>query len=342
MSEITVKKITDRAGTGAPDLSDGFKVAGTLDDTVVPLRTEGNTEPETPANGDTWYDTDNDTYDVYINDEWKRFFGGGGGAASWSVDLSNVTYDSVSFSVASQETSSFDVEFSSDGTKMYVTGFASDALHQYSLSTAFDLSTASYDNVSLDVNTLGPNPRAIIFNNDGTKMYTVGNTTDDVLQYSLSTAFDLSTASYDSVSFNVASQDATPYDLKFNADGTKMYMIGSTDTVHQYTLSTAFNVGTASYDSVSFSFNAQDSGTNGMHFNPDGTKIYVVGSSNDSVYQYTLSTGFDVSTTSYDSVSFSIAGQELSPQGLTFSTDGTKMYVVGSRENTVFQYSTGL
>ena len=31
----------------------------------------------------------------------------------------------------------------------------------------------------------------------------------------------------------------------------------------------------------------------GVVFNTDGTKMYMVGNSTDSVYQYTLSTGFD-------------------------------------------------
>ena len=37
---------------------------------------------------------------------------------------------------------------------------------------------------------------------------------------------ELSTASYDNVSFSVASQDPDPDGFAFNADGTKMYMVG--------------------------------------------------------------------------------------------------------------------
>lgn len=75
MSEIKVSKLTNRAGTGAPNFSQGIKISGTASTLLAPTRTESATEPTSPANGDTWYDTDNDTYDVYINDEWKRFIG---------------------------------------------------------------------------------------------------------------------------------------------------------------------------------------------------------------------------------------------------------------------------
>ncbi|MES0444988.1 MAG: hypothetical protein ABUJ92_00445, partial [Desulfobacterales bacterium] len=54
------------------------------------------------------------------------------------------SYDSVSFSVTSEDTSPFGVAFNVTGTKMYIVGTANKSVFQYSLSTAFDLSTASY------------------------------------------------------------------------------------------------------------------------------------------------------------------------------------------------------
>jgi hypothetical protein len=36
-----------------------------------------------------------------------------------------------------------------------------------------------------------------------------------------------------------------------------MYIVGNTSSVYQYTLSTAFDVSTASYDSVSFSVSSE-------------------------------------------------------------------------------------
>ena len=342
MTQIKVDNIADAAGTSAPDFEDGLTVAGSAISTLNTAEYyESGTEPSSPKNGAIWKDTANDKLMVYIAGEFKEVELGASNVASWTVDLSNVTYDSVSFSVAAQEANPWDVEFNNDGTKMYVTGFTSDDVHQYSLSTAFDISTASYDSVFI-TNSLSPNPRALVFNTDGTKLYFVGNSSDNVLQYSLTTAFDLSTASYDSVLFNVGTENTSPYDLKFNTDGTKMYMLGGADGIYQYSLSTGFDLSTASYDSVSFSVTSQDSNANGMHFNPDGTSIYLVGDANNLVYKYTLSTGFDISTASYDGVSFSVSSQSSVPQGITFNADGTKMYVLDGSSDTLYQYSTGL
>ena len=343
MSELQTTKITDRAGTGSPNFSQGLKISGTDSGLLAPTRTEGETQPdaETSSNGDTFYDTANDTYDILIEDAWVRVIGAGGGAASWTVDLSNVTYDNKSFSTSTQDGNSNTTAFSSDGTKMYSVGNINDTVYQYSMSTAWDVSTASYDNVSLSMSGVEALPFEAEFNPDGTKLYVVGLSGDKIYQYSLTTAFDLSTASYDSVVLSIFSQDSAPNGLAFNTDGTKLYVSGTSgDSVYQYSLSTAYSLNTASYDSVAFSASSQDSNVQSVAFNSDGTKMYITGGTGDSVYQYSLTTAFDISTASYDSISFSTSSQTTSPNSTVFSIDGTKMYV--TQYGIVYQYSTGL
>lgn len=342
MSELLTTKITNRAGTGSPNFSQGLKISGTDSGLLAPTRTEGDTQPDalTSSNGDTFYDTVNDTYDILIEGAWVRVLGSGGGAASWTVDLSNVTYDNKSFSTATQGGGNLAAAFNSDGTKMYSADNATDAAYQYSLSTAWDVSTASYDNVSYSLSSIHTLPFDITFNSDGTKMYSVGSGYDTVYQHSLTTAFDLSTASYDGVSLSVYSQEGAPLGMTFSTDGTKMYIVGNNnDTVYQYSLTTGFDLSTASYDSVSFSI-PQDFITSDVAFNTDGTKMYISGNGGDSLYQYSLTTGFDISTASYDSVSFSVSSQTTAPLSLVFSNDGTKVYV--SKYGEIYQYSTGL
>ena len=254
----------------------------------------------------------------------------------------NFSYDSKSFSVTSQDTIPQGMFFKPDGTKMYMVGRTNDTVYQYSLSTAWDISTSSYDSVSFSVATQDVNPESISFKSDGTKMYMVGSTSDKVYQYTLSTSWDLSTTSYDSVSFSVSSQELTPQGMFFKSDGTKMYIVGYTnDTVYQYSLSSAWDLSTASYDSVSFSVGSQDTVPSGLSFTSNGTKMYIVGRTNDIIYQYTLSTAWDVSTASYDSISFSVTSQESSPQDMFFKSDDTKIYIVGYTNDTVYQYSLG-
>jgi len=223
---------------------------------------------------------------------------------------------------------------------MYVCGEGGDSIYQYTLSTAGDVSTASYDSVSLSVASQSDAPRSIVFNDDGTSLYICGtNAPARAFQYTLTTAYDLSTASYASKSFTVSSQELYPCGLIFNADGTAMYIVGSqNDTIYQYTLSTGFDVTTASYASKSFSVSSLDTSPTGIEFNSDGTKIYVVGENSDKIHALSLSTAYDISTASSDGESLDISGQGGTPRDVTFANNYSNIYTLDSGNDTAFQY----
>lgn len=75
MSEFNTEDITDRAGTGKPDLTNGFTINGSASGVDPHKHTESATAPSSPSNGDAWLDTDNDVYMVYIDGGWKDWFG---------------------------------------------------------------------------------------------------------------------------------------------------------------------------------------------------------------------------------------------------------------------------
>jgi DNA-binding beta-propeller fold protein YncE len=308
-------------------------------------------------------------------------------STAWDVTTSSYLQN---FSVATQETSPAGIFFKPDGTKMYVVGYTGDAVYEYDLSTAWDITTASYLQ-NFSVAAQETTPQGLFFKPDGTKMYVIGSSGDDVNEYDLSTAWDVTTSSY-LQNFYFGTQETTPTGIFFKPDGTKMYVIGSSnDKVYGYTLSTAWDVSTAAWvtptteyfsvaaqeisptrlilqtrwhqdvcywyfgDDVNeynlstawdittasylqnFSVAAQEIGPTGIFFKPDGTKMYVVGSSGDDVNEYDLSTAWDVSTSSYLQ-NFSVAAQETAPQGIFFKPDGTKMYVIGNSGDDVNEY----
>ena len=262
-----------------------------------------------------------------------------GASNAVGYQLSSASYDSVSFSVSSQDSSPKGISFNSDGTKMFVVGQTGDSVYEYALTTGFDVSTASYSQ-SFSVSSQDANPRGITFNSDGTKMFVVGYAESRVNEYDLTTGFDISTASFTQF-FSVSSQDLTPQGIAFNSDGTKMFVVGNTgDSVYEYTLSTGFDVSTASFVD-SFSVSSEETGPFGVAFNYNGTKMFVSGTTPDTISEYTLTTGFDVSTASFSGVSFSVLSQDNQIEDLAFSSDGTKMFVVGNQNDSVYQYSTG-
>lgn len=141
--------------------------------------------------------------------------------------------------------------------------------------------------------------------------------------------------------FQLLLKETTPQALYFKPDGTKMYVMGSTgDDINEYTLNVAWDITSASYVQV-FSVASQETVPTGLYFKPDGTKMYVVGQTNDTVFEYVIATPWDVSTASYTGNSFAIGGYETVPNSLTFKYDGTGMYIVGQTSDTVFQFQLG-
>ena len=155
-------------------------------------------------------------------------------------------------------------------------------------------------------------------------MFVAGWKNQRVFEYHLTTGFDISTASYDS---NFGFSSCGSNGLAFNSDGTKMFVncVNSSVGVVEYTLSTGFDVSTASYDS-SFVTQSQDTSPQGLAFSNDGKKMFVAGDTGDDINEYTLSTGFDVSTASFVG-SFDVSSQGTTPTGITFNNDGTKMFI---------------
>jgi sugar lactone lactonase YvrE len=247
---------------------------------------------------------------------------------SSSKVFAGVTYvDSINVYILSGYSGGYpqDIKFNNDGTKMFVVGDNSNAIREYHLTTGFDISTASYDSL-FSVHSQDTNPRGLAFNNDGTKMFVAGWKNQRVFEYHLTTGFDISTASYDS-NLSISSNAGGSNGLAFNSDGTKMFVnaANSSDEVVEYTLSTGFDVSTASYDS-SFVTQSQDTSPQGLAFSNDGKKMFVAGDTGDDINEYTLSTGFDVSTASFVG-SFDVSSQGTNPTGITFNNDGTKMFI---------------
>ncbi|MEP1938171.1 MAG: hypothetical protein ABJK11_01290, partial [Balneola sp.] len=185
-------------------------------------------------------------------------------------------------------------------------------------SASFDVSEAAYTQLFSTTSQVN-DPRGIAFNPSGSKMFIAGtHGTSRVVEYSLSLNFDVSTASY--VNYIDVSSGGMGINegIAFNDDGTKLFVLESDydERVKVYSLGTGFDVSTASHVR-NFRVTSQESAPTGIALNPSGSKMFVVGTNDDAVVEYSLSTDFDVSTASYVR-EFSVAGQETSPTGVVF------------------------
>ena len=180
---------------------------------------------------------------------------------------------------------------------------------------------------SADIESTSNAIRGINFNSDGTKMYITESENKTILQYSLSTAYDLDTMSLDAATS--ISNANLAHAIEFNSDGTKMFIIDNKDDrVEEYTLSTAWDTTDITHNGI---YNIPTEGEpRGIDFNSDGTKLFVIGKETDRVRSWTLATAFDIdSGTSGGNSSDRTNGYENDSKNLQFNSDGTVIYIAG-------------
>ncbi len=257
--------------------------------------------------------------------------------------------DVVSIDLTADEEVTDGITFNNDGTKMFFSGTNSDKVHEYHLSTPYDMTSGSMSDQGIELSITEGKTQDIEFNLDGTKLFVIGVTNDTVYEYTLTTGFDLTTASTDTTaSFSVRSDLTSPTGMIFNHDGTYLYVIGNDNNkIIQYELSTGFDITTANSTAINeFSVNSKVPNPHGLTFSPDGKKVFIAhddiadddGDENrtDEVHEYTLSTPWDISTMSYEGM---FETDDITRAGdVDFNNTGTKMYVTDFHHDIVLEY----
>jgi hypothetical protein len=201
-----------------------------------------------------------------------------------------------SFSISSQESTPKGIAFSKSGEKMFIVGSSGDDVDEYTLTTAWDVSTASFVD-KFSVSSQESIPQDLAFSKSGEKMFIVGSDGDDVNEYTLTTAWDVSSASFVD-SFSVSSQDGEARGITFSKSGEKMFIVGNSKKIYEYTLTTAWDVSTASFVD-SFSVSSQETAPRDIWFDSSGKTMFIVGVTGDDVNVYKLTIAWDVSTASF-------------------------------------------
>lgn len=226
--------------------------------------------------------------------------------------------------------------FKPDGTRMFVLNSQNsyERLHQFDLSTPWDVSTSSYaGNTGAD---MIPKrfSHGIHFKTDGTRFYSVdyyGNAIN-LNYYNLSTAWDITSHSVSSNNSNGGTSFSGlsfSKDIYIKPDGTKVFLVGGTARAPDvYTLGTAWvftggvTADTASRNVVSGVY------ATSVTFKSDGTLMFILDKTGNRLIRYTLSTAWVPSSgTITDELDMSTLGITMGNWNwITFSEDGTRLY----------------
>lgn len=256
-----------------------------------------------------------------------------------AYDISSATFNQIALDVSGQDTNPLSMMFNNDGTKLYVLGSDANDINEYTLTTAYDISSATFDSIALDVSGQESSPTAIMYNDDGTVLYVLGHSGDDINEYALSTAYDVSSATFTQSALYVGAQESNPYDMMFNNDGTVLYVAGYYgDDINEYTLTTPYDISTGTFNQIALDVSSQESSLLSMLFNNDGTALYVMGISGKDINEYTLTTPYDISTGTFNQIALDVSSQENYPASMIFNNDGSKLYVMGYDGGDINEY----
>lgn len=194
--------------------------------------------------------------------------------------------------------------FNTAGDKMFTLG-TDEVVRRYDLDRIYDPTSATQDQTYDSTSTVGGSSAALFVKQDGSSFYIVARgATDTVYQFDMSTAFDLTTVSANG-SFSVNTQTQNAYGITFKPDGTIMYISSNNpnDEILQYTLSTGWDITTASFASKRYDYTTDVVGEtwgNGICLSPNGKIMWLTGRATQKIYQVDLSTAYDISTASID------------------------------------------
>lgn len=143
----------------------------------------------------------------------------------------------------------------------------------------------------------------------GTKLFTCGTFDNLITRFNLSTPYDVTTAS---ASTNTYAPSYSLYDIAFKPDGTKLFTLNSDGQVNAHTLSTAWDLSSASAAPESTTID-EGGRPMGMHWEDNGDFFYISDQDYTEIRKYETALGsWDLSTDSSSNSSYHLQTLDVS------------------------------
>lgn len=250
--------------------------------------------------------------------------------------------DNISFD---SNVSAYSFEMSHNGKYLFVYYYG-DRIDRYVLGTSYDISTrqmGSYGGQNFSTSNYGENDgRVLRWSSDGHELYISGMDHDVVSQWHTDTPWDMGTGGnklkLGDRKYYKATDVSKCIDIVLGDNGTKMFLLdGISDGIDQYTLSTAYDVSTASHDGFR-DISDYVATPLGFGFSNDGSSVFILDSSGPEVVKYDLGSNWNVTDQSWSYNGTKTFTSVMSnPNGFTFSEDALKIYIY--RDTSVQQFS---
>jgi len=132
--------------------------------------------------------------------------------------------------------------------------------------------------------------------------------------------------------------------IQFKPDGTRLYVMGTYDnTVVEYVLNTAWDLSSIDNSQTAvfqehFRIDVNERNLTTFYISPLGDKLFIYGLDRDDIFQFTMSTPWDITTASYDGKAFT-AVPTIPMADVGFDYSGSKMFMLGDGNNSIYSYT---
>ena len=186
----------------------------------------------------------------------------------------------ASLDVSNQSSFASNFEFSRDGLHVYCMDVGGQ-LFQYDLSGPFDLSTATYSNKNAVIIGSSESVTDFEISADGSKLFAVQTENEAVIQFELSSSFDISTVAASPFStFSLDTIEDVPRVLEFSADGTRMFISGDEfQRLNQFNLTTPYDLSTVTATGLSYNILSLDQAIKRIHLSMNEQYLLTTGNS---------------------------------------------------------------
>lgn len=275
--------------------------------------------------------------DINVRDEFQA-----GGDITYEENAFNpyrllqIGAPEATFDTSSQTNTPTSATFNGSGTKVFVSSENGEKIIEYSVSQPFDLSSGiSATGAELSVSTEDVNPQDVAFNASGTKLYMIGGVTGEIYQYSLSSAYDLSSSVSLDTSFDTGAAALTS--AAFGSGGSKLYVADFTNQeIVGYTLSTAFDLSSTITIDGTLDVSGQGGDITGVELG--GGDLFTITNAASTVYKYDFNSS--LSSATFSGETFDASSDTSDPRDLEFSNDGSTLFITGFGSNLIYQYES--
>jgi hypothetical protein len=268
-------------------------------------------------------------------------------ATGWTSPA-NFTYggNSVKFYNTTFGRSYQSARFSTDGKTLFVLTAGTATIFQFDLRIPWDISSMVYANKSFGFEATQSGAQQLYVSPDGIHLFTTGATDDQIEYFRMSTANDISTASYVSSIGHTAlpSGAIDQASIYFSNDGKRLFTSTSA-AIRWWNLATEWTLSPGATYVGSFAFSTYINvttlnSTAEIAFSERGDILYFTEQDFNTVFSVKLSTPWDPSTGTFAVETVKFATQTTGTQGFAFSRDSNKCFVLGGNNTNIYEYQS--